>query len=116
MTGNVSLLWMVRPAVASAGALHKPDGTWTFGDGTVSTTLSVLGPVSYDIDSLPIKPAYNATPAWPAGTWTATVPASTAKVVSGSTTYLTITYPGEPKYTFSVAKGTAYNRDWRFKP
>ena len=93
--------------------------TWTFGNGTVaSTTLSVLGPVSYDGDSMPIKPAYNATPAWPAGSWTATPVsvASTAKVVSGSNTYLTVTYPGEPKYTFSVAKGTAYNRDWRFKP
>ena len=36
------------------------------------------------------------------------------KVLRGSTNYKTVAFPGAPDYTFGVAKGTAYNRDWRF--
>ena len=82
--------------------------TWTFGTG--SSTLAILGPATFDLALSPVKPAHDASASWPTGTWT------TAKVVSGSTTFATITNPYAPKYVFNMAKGTAYHRDWRFTP
>jgi hypothetical protein len=83
-----------------------PAATWAFAGG--STTLAILGPATLDGDGEPIAPVWNASPAWPGGSW------ACVKVVSGSTTFATITYPNAPTYTFSVSKGASYPRDWKF--
>jgi hypothetical protein len=72
--------------------------TWTFGSGTVTNTkLEALGGEATAAAA-------------------ATFPGvkTSASVVSGSTTFANLTV--SPLYTFSVAKGTAYNRDWKFGP
>jgi hypothetical protein len=69
--------------------------TWTF--ASASTKLEALGDAA----------AAAATATWPAGK-------TNASVVSGSTVFATLTTL--PQYTFSVTKGNAYNRDWKFGP
>ena len=79
---------------------------WNFSSGTQSATISIMGQGA----------SATATPTWPSGTW---VPASTVKVVSGATTFATVTYgalPNPPTYSVSVTKNSAYNRDWKFTP
>jgi hypothetical protein len=72
--------------------------TWNFAKGNSSTKIDILG-------DNPVLPAI--APTWPFGRTSATVK-------SGTTTYATLTT--SPTYTFSVANGTAYNRDWKFMP
>jgi hypothetical protein len=91
----------------SGTTLSAPTASWTFANGNASTSIHILGS---NLDLTPVIPAYNASAAWPTGTWT------NAKVRSGSTTFATVTYPSAPSYAFTVSKGTAYNRDWRFTP
>ena len=92
----------------SASTAQSSTSTWAFAKGTQSSVISILGPAILDGDGEPIKPTYNAAAAWPTGTW------ASAKVVSGSTTFATVIHPAAPQYTFGIANGTAYSRDWRF--
>jgi hypothetical protein len=72
--------------------------TWNFAtSNNVSTSLTILGSGASAAGS-PTEP-YSFTQ------WS---------VVSGSTTYQAWTF-GSPTNSFSVSKGTAYNRDWKFK-
>jgi hypothetical protein len=85
--------------------------TFTFANGTSNATLAILGsgacvlPPSATICAPPSSAAY------PTGMTKATVTGGTSQ---------TITFPTAPIYgvtpVFAVAKGTAYNRDWKFTP
>ena len=92
------------------GVTPQPStSAWQFGSGNQSTAIRILGTAALDGDGLPTSiPAYNATSSWPSGSW------ANSKVVSGSTVFATIVHPNSLSYTFTAAKGTAYNRDWRF--
>jgi hypothetical protein len=83
--------------VSCAGASTT---TWNFAKGTSTVKIDVLG------DGAPGNPA-TATPTYPTGKTSATVK-------SGTTTYATLAQPNG--YSFSVANGSAYSRDWRFGP
>jgi hypothetical protein len=79
---------------------------WNFSNGTQNATISIMGQGA----------APTASPTWPSGSWVST---STAKVVSGTQTFATVTYgslPNPPTYTVGLAKNSAYNRDWKFTP
>jgi hypothetical protein len=72
---------------------------WNFAKGNGSTKVDLLG----DVASFPGGPAL--IPTYPYGKTGATVK-------SGTTMFATLTAPNG--YTFSVANGSAYNRDWKF--
>jgi hypothetical protein len=71
--------------------------TWNFAKGTSSVKIDILGDGA----------TAAASPTYPTGKTSATVK-------SGSTSYATLTAPNG--YSFNVANGSAYNRDWRFGP
>ena len=81
------------------GCTGASTSTWTFGNGNVSSKLEILG------DGASAAAA-------------ATYPTAktNAAVKSGSQTFATFAAPVLPTYTFSVAKNSASNRDWRFGP
>jgi hypothetical protein len=72
---------------------------WNFANGTSNVTITILGNGATAATS----------PTYPTGY-------TKASVVSGGTTYATFTSPTPPSYTLSVAKSSAYNRDWKFTP
>ena len=73
---------------------------WTFANGgNVSSKLEVLGDGG----------SASGSPTWPTSK-------TTASVRSGSQTFASFTSPTLPSYTFSIAKSSAYNRDWKFGP
>ena len=78
-------------------ATSAPSGTLTFANGTVNTTLAVLGQGGS-------QPALSASPSLPSGKSSATVTGTGATVNVGAAATSTI----------SVAKGSAYNRNWKF--
>jgi hypothetical protein len=83
------------------GCTGASTSTWNFGKGTGSTKIDILG----DAFSYPVAPAVF--PTYPMGKTSATIK-------SGTTTFATLSAPNG--YTFSVANGNAYNRDWKFGP
>jgi hypothetical protein len=76
--------------------------TWTFGSGNVASSLTVLGNGASPSPS----------PLAMAGTYPTTSPQVTQFKVTGMSAFSTAT----PVYTLTVAKGSAYNRNWTFKP
>jgi hypothetical protein len=77
-------------------------GTWTFANGSnVATTVRILG--TETTPATPTVPAAGAAAAYPTGK-------THAEVKVGSTW----TAKNPPSYDFGVAKGSGYNRDWRF--
>jgi hypothetical protein len=93
------------------GCTGASTSVFTFANGTANTTLTLLG----SAPCVPIGPTLPCTPppspAYPTGTIKATV--------TGGPTQ-TFTSPTTPSYgvspTFGVAKGSAYNRDWKVSP
>ena len=74
--------------------------TWIYANGSsVSSKLEILGDGA----------AATGSPAYPGAK-------TTASVRSGAQTFASFSSPTTPSYTFSVAKSSAYNRDWRFGP
>jgi hypothetical protein len=74
---------------------------WNFASGSVSTKLEILG-------SDPGTPAPG--PTYPTGTSKALV-TGTGCPLGGCANF---TAPALPSFTFTVAKSSAYHRDWRF--
>jgi hypothetical protein len=99
------------PADGLDGGCTGASSTFTFANGTSNVTLTIMGSAG----CLPINPT---TPCTPPSSWA--YPTGTTKAtVTGGTTQ-TFTSPTAPSYgvspTFGVAKGSAYNRDWKFTP
>lgn len=93
------------------GCTGASPNTFTFANGSSNATLTIMGSTG----CIPIYPTTPCTPpsssAYPTGMTKATV--------TGGTTQ-TFTSPTPPSYgvspTFGIAKGSAYNRDWKFTP
>ena len=88
------------------GCTGASTSQWNFSSGTQGAIVSIMGQGA----------SASGAPTWPSGAW---VPASTAKVMSGATTFATVTYgtlPNPPTYSVSVTKNSAYYRDWKFTP
>ena len=93
------------------GCTGASNSTFTFANGTSNATLTILGTDACS-PATPTTPCIPpVTPAYP-GTYTH------ATVISGTTTFASLTSPASygTSPTFPVAKGSAYNRDWKFTP
>jgi hypothetical protein len=94
------------------GCTGASTSTFTFANGTSNATLTILGS---SLVCVPVPPATACEPPSPPAYPTD----MTKATVTGGTTQ-TFTSPAAPSYgvspTFPVAKGTAYNRDWKFTP
>ena len=75
--------------------------TWTFANGNASSKIDILGDGA----------TAAASPAYPGSNTKAWVKTGTSFSVSP-----TFTAPALPSYTFTVAKNSAYSRDWKFSP
>jgi len=81
-----------------AGCTNVTTGAWAFANGTTPATLEVLG----DGASAAAGPTY------PTG--------FTSYSITGGGTIWVNPSTGLPTYTFSVAKNSAYSRNWKFTP